>query len=563
MCVSCINLPGKETVKAVLFSIFFGMILPSVDAGSDIRLAIRLYLNGHPKWALSVLTPVFVNTFFTMISCREMEKRKSGSCWFMFLPLVFLQIYPQFCICRLLLKFWRGKINLEEFISARDSMEGGVGCVEPYCESVPQVYIQTALFAFVHNINPLLKKLCYQEKEPSCVEFDTCDHYNCDVDPYARGYKRFNSIMNSSINAENCTTDFETCIQNFLGCIDVRCKQNLTSYISELNDDQLYYDVNQETLNPNHTLVQQFGANLGDLKQIQMHRLVIGNSELFISTYLISIFAAAYGVSKFFRLGQARIAKQIFAKKFIFVLIVTVTSLVWKGVVLAAIVMGHESSLFESTLWWILFTKVPSMILVLVFTIILPCVRLYQKCGNVRLNAVKDILLKQPCFIFAPHFTPFFFTLGDIKFADTEPAEIVNGKNMKHLSCIGNYELSGKYTSINAITALAFSIVVFAWKGQWITSVPQILMCVFGALCLCVFFLFWGFYVDEDIESATECVKHDLDNCIDCTKLYGFYSEGYNPFEACEEHEEKKPYEYNVELKNCEKCKDIKLRYVS
>ena len=79
-----------------------------------------------------------------------------------------------------------------------------------------------------------------------------------------------------------------------------------------------------------------------------MHKLVIGNFVFFLSTYLISIFAAAYGVSKFFRLGHARIAKGFFSKRFLFVAVVSTTFFVFKGVVLASIVMDTDNTLVQS-----------------------------------------------------------------------------------------------------------------------------------------------------------------------------------------------------------------------
>ena len=101
-----------ETFQTISFSIFFGIVLPTFDAGGDIRLGIRLYENGHPKWALSVFTPVFINTIFTMVVCKQIEQDRKGLHWICYLPLVFLQLYPQYCILRLILELWKGNINL-------------------------------------------------------------------------------------------------------------------------------------------------------------------------------------------------------------------------------------------------------------------------------------------------------------------------------------------------------------------------------------------------------------------------------------------------------------------
>ena len=100
-------------------------------------------------------------------------------------------------------------------------MDGGVGCLEPYCESVPQVFTQTAFFAYVHNLTPMIKRLCFMEKSHPCSKYDHCDDlYDCDMDPYAIGYRRFDDIWNSNETVEDCMNSFSTCIQDFKDCIN-------------------------------------------------------------------------------------------------------------------------------------------------------------------------------------------------------------------------------------------------------------------------------------------------------------------------------------------------------
>ena len=175
-----------QIAKEVIVSVLFGIALPSFDSQGDIRLSHLLYTNGHWKWALSVLTPVVVNTVFTIVSCKEMERKR----WLLYLPLVVFQLYPQYCIARLIYRFLREEITLKQFKAVKNSMDGGIGCVESYCESVPQIFVQTAFFAFVVNMGPMLSRLCFQQISKPCNEYDKCDElYNCDMDPYVSGYK--------------------------------------------------------------------------------------------------------------------------------------------------------------------------------------------------------------------------------------------------------------------------------------------------------------------------------------------------------------------------------------
>ena len=106
---------------------------------------------------------------------------------------------------------------------------------------------------------------------------------------------------------------------------------------------------------------------------IQLNKLIVGEMSLFICTYLLSILAASYGISKFFRLGHARIHNKFFSKQFVFTAISSSVMLVVKGLALAAIVSGHGSyqrTLLESVSLWFLFSIVPSTIVVISVSII-------------------------------------------------------------------------------------------------------------------------------------------------------------------------------------------------
>ena len=60
-----------DVVKDVGSTITLGIGLPSSDVGTDINLGVSLVQNGHPRWAMWVLAPVFANMFFTLFACRR------------------------------------------------------------------------------------------------------------------------------------------------------------------------------------------------------------------------------------------------------------------------------------------------------------------------------------------------------------------------------------------------------------------------------------------------------------------------------------------------------------
>ena len=157
-----------------------------------------------------------------------------------------------------------------------------------------------------------------------------------------------------------------------------------------------------------------YGATEETLRSIQMYLLVIGSYGIFMSTYVISIIAAAYGVTKFFRLGHARVVTKIFSRGFIGISFISTAFMVLKGVVLAGIIYGRQTPLVESMLWWILFTILPTTILVIISSFLVPCYRMYtinQKMASALVGggiprifiSVTKMIAKQPSIILSPH----------------------------------------------------------------------------------------------------------------------------------------------------------------
>ena len=507
MCRLCAGIPKRETIQAVVTSIIFGIFLPSFDVGSDIRVSVRLFLNGHPRWALSVLTPVLMNTFFSAIACRELERKKSGGCWIMYLPLVLIQVYPQFCTIRLLFEFYHRKMSLIGFVSKRDSMDGGIGCLEPYCESVLQVFVQTALFSHVHSIDPLISKLC----------ISTSDELAGD------------------------------------------CEVNLSELIYDLDDETMYNDLHSPIRFNKSSLSQEYNATLDDLKLIQMHKLVIGNYSMFASTYAISIAAACYGITKFFRLSHARMATRIFTLEFAYITLISAAFLGMKGGVLAKVVMGHERSLLKGVWIWILFTKLPTTLMVLIFTIIVPCLKLYKRYPDMHFGIVAQMILKQPCLLLSPLVTPFFFTLNvdEEKIIDDIPSNTINGKIIKKMSTYSSYALSPRLSVINSIISIIFSSGLLLWDNPSDAVFFYLWYCIFGLS----FFLLYTWHCIFLLDVYLPCVEHDILECPDCTRLYSFYGEAVMSIEACDNHEQA-PYQYRTDINDCNKCSDIARRYV-
>ena len=105
--------------------IVFGIILPTTDVYSDISFAMKLFWQGHPKYAWSMLTPVILSFLFMIVHWLRMEstvKKRLKS-----LPFLILQIWPQLQVCKIL------KMGLydknPQWRQRKDSMECEVSSV--------------------------------------------------------------------------------------------------------------------------------------------------------------------------------------------------------------------------------------------------------------------------------------------------------------------------------------------------------------------------------------------------------------------------------------------------
>ena len=109
----------KMGVVDAIVLIIFGIILPTTDVYSDINFSIKLYQFGQPRYAWSMLTPVFMSFLFMIVHWLRMEstlKKRLIS-----LPFLILQIWPQAQVVKLL------KMGLYEknpqWRKRKDSME--------------------------------------------------------------------------------------------------------------------------------------------------------------------------------------------------------------------------------------------------------------------------------------------------------------------------------------------------------------------------------------------------------------------------------------------------------
>jgi hypothetical protein len=328
-------------------------------------------------------------------------------------------------------------------------------------------------------------------------------------------------------------------------------------------DDKDLYEIGiRNMFYTNNSLIENYNATESDLKFVQLYLLVVGNYDVFVSAYVISILSASYGITKYFRLGHPRFAPRLSSSVFIRAKIVSTSYMVIKGVVLAGIVFKSKEPLSENIMWWIIFTMLPTTILFMYYSLYCPLRKQYLITGTIPWKMGRKILLmflKEPYAYLASHVTPFFFAIKDIHISDRKPPKMVEGKNMKTLSCYGFFEYDKKKSFINTLCCFCCASILISWKSTWINGTLEI-SCAFMISYFIWLFgaMFWHGHHKEVVEV---CIDHNRKQCLPCIKFHGFYLEKYMYFKACNEHENKKPFESSTPTRRCLKCKNINIRY--
>jgi hypothetical protein len=291
-----------DPIFSLLLEAGVAITLPTAGFYTDIYLGVHLFLNGHLLFALCVWMPVFLNTFFTFFACFRIEKGKA----FIYIPLILLQCYPQFCLVRLLYQWGRKTLTRDAFIEERDKLEGGLGSVGPYIESVPQAFVQTAFLTVAHSVGAVVARLCYHQKAYSCKlehgsgecsTFHDCSYVgvgNNDGKPIRwldNDYQceSFQKIKGCESIAQNCANWTRACIEPIKTCL-TGCKITLSGQIDSINEKEFYEEyLRGDLMYTSHFLHTDYNCSLHEMKNIQIHLFFHENKEIFLLTFVHSI----------------------------------------------------------------------------------------------------------------------------------------------------------------------------------------------------------------------------------------------------------------------------------
>ena len=91
----------------------FNVLLPCLDIFTDIAFIIKMFVNGHLKYGFATLFPIFLSNLFIIPYWWETEKRTAKTT----LPLVILQLWPQYTAFHLLKNGFNGWNHAPQFIA--------------------------------------------------------------------------------------------------------------------------------------------------------------------------------------------------------------------------------------------------------------------------------------------------------------------------------------------------------------------------------------------------------------------------------------------------------------
>ena len=183
--------------------------------------------------------------------------------------------------------------------------------------------------------------------------------------------------------------------------------------------------------------------------------------------------------------------------------------------------------LWESFLWWALFSFGPPFLTLFIFFW-----TTYHQLGSGEANQTSRMILKQPIVLMAPLVTPFTFTVETRNDISSIKLDLDNGKVVETLSNSGSFRLSASYTGINfLITGISASIAII-WKsnllwghlqwGLW-GFLEYAIMATLLAFTLLGCLLVSLFRYSFSLYGTDTCIKHELKSCPECSEMFSYY----------------------------------------
>jgi len=126
----------KTRIKKVALVLALGILLPTTDTFSDLKLTAWYYWKGHPHYATLLLTPFLVNYLLTWFAWWRMPYKNRHITWIF----VALTIFPQY---RAAVVIWHLYWVLEKGLAKKKVYEREISEVEIFTEAVPTVLILT------------------------------------------------------------------------------------------------------------------------------------------------------------------------------------------------------------------------------------------------------------------------------------------------------------------------------------------------------------------------------------------------------------------------------------
>ena len=110
--------------KEILMLVLVGIGLPTSAVYSDLALILALS-HTHPIFATALSIPVIVSLLFLIPHWWTTEKTTQRR--IMTLPLLLLQLWPQYIVMKLIITLWKG--NQEKYLKKKEQHDRDVACL--------------------------------------------------------------------------------------------------------------------------------------------------------------------------------------------------------------------------------------------------------------------------------------------------------------------------------------------------------------------------------------------------------------------------------------------------
>ena len=299
-----------------------------------------------------------------------------------------------------------------------------------------------------------------------------------------------------------------------------------------------------------------YGTSQADLKIIQLDLLYDDHCYAFLFTFAISVIAAVYGVTKFFRFSYSRHCDKLVKSNltitgereeyknqglniisFLMTFTMSGMYLCGKALALAAFMWVNENTMGQNVAWWVFFCMIPSFIFALAVIFGRTCYKTDHQCLKgypVYNNWSFRIFFKAPAVIGIPTVTPFTYKTKTVGVTRIEDLDDDDKRYMQHESMVAYFVLGYRLSYINNLLTIFFTSIGL----MTIAHLETVLVGTISTIFFVVTTIFFYLIMKLDNKGSERCPEHGKKKleCTHCAEEYGVYIKDYLSIEVCKAH---------------------------